>query len=209
MKKIITYPLMIVLGVGLGVGSALKMTGIIGTAPLEKLANIDVNHWLSDWNIGAPSATAYLRARVAKRGLLALSKSEAVYFTRNRDDDGNRLIDTCQYEISGKNQDVRWWSITLYDFENRLPNNTDGALSIDATQIAENAGSSDEWSALISTTRPQIEAQTGHWISSRNARAFDLTLRLYLPSQALLDNPQMALNPPSVKKLQCKTGDAS
>ena len=187
----------IVVGLALGGGSALIAAGLWPPgSPLAASAEIDVQGWRSDFAIGSEAADPYTRARVARHGLLALAKSEAVYFTRTTDDRGRPLRETCDYRLSGKGQDARWWSITLYDADSRLPMNGDDALSIDASQTGEGA-----WSAVIAPRKP---AGSGHWISSRNAGTFDLTLRLYIPSAALLDEPGRTVNAPSISRLACE-----
>ncbi|MGB0907011.1 MAG: DUF1214 domain-containing protein [Maricaulaceae bacterium] len=198
MKKTCLYLIVLILGLVFGGVSALWASGLIGTSSIAKAADVNVKGWASDWSIGAPSADAYTRARVAQHGLLALSKAEAIYFTRNVDEDGAPLLEGCDYELSGGPQKALWWSITLYDAQSRLPGNDDDALSIDATQMGSGA-----WSAHVSPNRPE----TGHWISSRNAGQFDMTLRLYRPEAEVISAPERALAAPTIRKLSC--GDAS
>lgn len=185
-------------GLLLGGVSAFWMSGLFGAAPVTPASDISLEGWVSDWAIGSTSANAYTRARVARHGLLALAKEEAVYFIRNRDDDGDPLKASCHYELQGGRQDAAWWSITLYDEESRLPMNDDGALSIDATTV----GDADTWTAVISQTRPEDRL----WLSSRGAEQFDLTLRLYRPLPSLLATPETKLNPPSIGKRHCGAG---
>jgi len=54
---------------------------------------------------------------------------------------------------------------------------------------------------VIAPTRP---ADAAHWISSRNAGTFDLTLRLYMPEQGLLTDPGRALDAPRIERLGCE-----
>ena len=176
--------------------SALQMSGLIDSKSGVALFEVNIDHWASDWSIGSKSADGYTRARVARYGLLGLAKSEAVYFVRSRDEAGAPLEGRCTYVLSGTQQDALWWSITLYDQESRLPMNDDRALSIDSTQV----GSDGPWQALVSPSRPQ----TGHWISSRAAKTFDLTLRLYQPSDQILTAPEAAVKAPSLQKLSCE-----
>ena len=196
MKVLISSIVLALVGLLLGGMSALWMSGLVGKRASASFASINVNEWTSDSSIGAVSADAYTRARVARHGLLALAKEEAIYFTRNTDDAGNPLLETCTYEISGEPQDAFWWSITLYDATSRLPMNDDDALSIDATTI----GNVPNWTAIISPTRPD----TAHWLSSREAGQFDLTLRLYRPAQDVIDAPELALAAPAIRKIRCE-----
>ena len=176
--------------------SALWMSGLINNKSGAALSEVNIDHWASDWSIGSTAADGYTRARVARYGLLGLAKSEAVYFVRSVDAAGAPLEGRCTYALSGTQQDALWWSITLYDEESRLPMNDDKALSIDSTQV----GSDGPWEAIVSPTR----AQTGHWISSRAAKTFDLTLRLYQPSEHILTAPEDAVNAPSLQKISCE-----
>lgn len=182
-------------GAALGLASALAMAGLWpGTGTLD-FGTVDVAGWRSDFAVGSDAADPYTRARVARHGLLALAKSEAVYFTRNTDDTGAPLDDNCRYLLSGGAMPSGWWSITLYDESSRLPANDDSALSLDASR----AGAGD-WRAIIAAQRPDGAA---HWISNRNAGRFDLTLRLYMPSAQLLESPAAALVPPRLERLDC------
>lgn len=198
MRTILSF----VIGSALGLLSALWFSGLVDLGPLRRLKGVDIAGWRTDLAIGSSSANPYVRAGVARRGLLALSKSEAIYFTRNVDDAGERLHEGCQYQLSGSAFPAHWWSITLYDANSRLPDNTDDALSVDATKV----GPTEQWSAIIAPLKPDGEE---HWISSRNAGQFDLTLRIYRPSSGLLSSIEKALDPPSIAKLTCTGKGAS
>lgn len=193
-----------VLGVLVGALTALWFGGLIPGGP--RIGNaIEIDNWRSDWSIGSESADSYVRARVARNGLMGLRKEEAVYFLTTEDVDGNRLSDACTYRISGGALPARWWSITLYDADNRLPMNVDGRLSFDQTQaedIFEDA--SRAWEVQVSATPPEEIGMPG--ISSREGGEFDLTLRLYQPSDALLANPEATLVPPQIERLTCQEG---
>ena len=188
-------------GLGVGGGSALYLSGLWSTKQPMEFGDVNVAGWVSDFAVGSEQASPYVRARVARHGLLALANTEAVYFVRGKDDDGERLREDCDYRLSGSALPAQWWSITLYQTQNSmLPMNDDDALSVDATSIEAEGNT---WEALIAPDRP---ADTPNWISSRNADRFDLLLRLYVPQEALLVDPQGALSPPSVERLRC-TGE--
>lgn len=152
--------------------------------------------WYGSSVTGSADAGPWLRARVAISGLLALNKSQAIYFTRKTDDAGEPLREECRYRVSGGALPGRWWSVTVYAADNFLPINTDDALSFDATEVqSDTAG---QWSALLAPTRPEGSA----WASTRKAGAFDITLRIYQPSaQAQADFGAIPL--PQVTKLDC------
>lgn len=196
MRRVAIYLVAMVAGLALGLGSALWLAGLWPDGRSLAFGNVDVGGWRSDFAIGSRAADPYVRARVARHGLLALAKSEAVYFTRANDDAGAPLSDRCHYRLSGGPMPAGWWSVTLYDGQSMLPANTDNALSIDA----ERAGPGD-WAALIAPQRPDDGTL---WISSRGAETFDLTLRLYLPSATLLADPNTALDPPRIERISCE-----
>ena len=196
MRRAIVYCVAIAAGCALGLGSALWMAGLWPSGRNMAFGDVDVGGWRSDFAIGSKAADPYTRARVARHGLLALAKTEAVYLTCNVDDTGDPLREACTYRISGGEMPAAWWSVTLYDAASRLPDNTDGALSLDAERVGKGA-----WSAVIAPTRPD---GTEPWISSRGANRFDLTLRLYLPEARLLSDPNGALAPPRIARLACE-----
>jgi len=197
MRRVLAYLLAGAAGSALGIGSALAMAGLWPGTRALAFGDVDVGGWRSDFAIGSAAADPYVRARVARHGLLALAKSEAVYFTRAVDDAGAPLREACSYRLSAGAMPAGWWSITLYDARSMLPGNTDEALSVDAGDAASGEG-------LVATIAPRRPDGEGLWISSRNAGQFDLTLRLYMPDPALLDDPQARLVPPRIERLGCE-----
>ncbi len=197
MKTALGYLLLSLAGVAVGAVGALWLSGLVGTGSPAQFNKLQVNGWGSDPSIGTTAASPYMRARVARHGLLALAKEEAIYFTRSRDNHGEPLRESCQYELAGGAQDAYWWSVTLYDADSRLPMNDDAAMSIDATKTAATA---NRWTAVIASERPRKAA---HWLSSRAAGQFDLTLRLYRPSGDVLSQPTVRVNTPTITRLAC------
>lgn len=196
MRRSLSYGAAVVVGALLGLGSALWMAGLWPEGRKLAFGDVDVGGWRSDFAVGSEAADPYTRARVARHGLLALAKTEAVYFTRALDDTGAPLREACTYRLSGGPMPAGWWSVTLYDAASMLPANTDNALSIDAEQAG--AGT---WEAIIAPERP---GEGAAWISSRGAGTFDLTLRLYMPEPALLAGPEQRLDPPRIARLSCE-----
>lgn len=204
-RRVLAYLAAVVAGCAAGIGSALAMAGLLpGTNPLA-FGNVDVGGWRSDFAVGTASADPYTRARVARHGLLALAKSEAVYFTLTVDDDGAPLREACTYRLRTRAMPAGWWSITLYDATSQLPGNTDAALSINAGQdAAARIGDEITGQGVTATIAPRRPEGEGLWISSRNAGQFDLTLRLYMPDPALLADPNAALDPPRIERISCE-----
>jgi len=192
-------PLLIggIFGLAAGAASALVMAGMVGSG-VRLSGGVDADGWQSDWTIGSTTANPWTRARIARHGLLALTREEAVYFTKAVDADGKPLQEACTYRVSGGEMPALWWSVTLYNGESYLPDNTDDALSYDLTEAAAD-GSADAWAFIVSPERPA----EGGWVSSRAAGGFDLTLRLYKPSADLLATPEATLPAPKIERLSC------
>ncbi|MEO1731910.1 MAG: DUF1214 domain-containing protein [Pseudomonadota bacterium] len=205
--RTLTYLIIALAGIGAGVASALYLSGLWSTKQPMEFGNVNVDGWVSDFAVGSKQASPYVRARVARHGLLAMAQSEAVYFVRGTDGDGERLSASCTYRLSGGALPADWWSITLYETSNSmLPMNEDQALSVDATSIViEGEEGGTAWQAVIAPERP---TDAPNWISSRNADSFDLLLRLYVPSDAVRNDPEATLNPPTIERLSCE-GDAA
>jgi hypothetical protein len=152
--------------------------------------------WYGSSVTGSRDAGPWLRARVAISGLLALNKSQAIYFTRKTDEAGDPLREECSYRVTGGSLPGQWWSVTVYAADNYLPLNDDDALSFDATEVASDE--SGKWSAMLAPTRPEGTA----WASTRKAGNFDITLRIYQPSaEAQADFATIAM--PKVTKQTC------
>nr|WP_298930624.1 DUF1214 domain-containing protein [uncultured Erythrobacter sp.] len=204
MKRAFTYLAFAILGIGIGAYSALAMAGLL-PGDRRTQGTIALNNWYGDFTMGSEDASPYFRARIARHGLLALANTEAIYFTRTVDDSGRALREDCTYRLSGGKMPARWWSVTLYNAQNFLPDNADGALSFDASRAEAQGSEGGAWSAIIAPSRPSDD--TG-WISSKAAGAFDLTFRLYVPDAGVLDRPEELIDAPSVARLECAGGAA-
>jgi hypothetical protein len=152
--------------------------------------------WYGSRVTGSSDADPWLRARVAVSGLLALTRDQAIYFTRKTDEHGEALREDCRYRVSGGVLPGKWWSVTVYAADNYLPLNDDQALSFDATEVQSDP--QGRWTALLSPTRPDREA----WASTRNAGAFDITLRIYQPEKSAQDDYN-SVSMPKVTRLDC------
>jgi hypothetical protein len=158
--------------------------------------------WMGSKVTGSVDADAWARARVALSGLLALNRSQAIYFVRRTDAVGHPLIETCSYRVSGGPLPGRWWSVTAYAPDTYLPQNDDGALSFDATRVHPDAAG--HWQAIAASRRPPGAV----WLSTRHAGHFDLTLRIYNPTPAAqADFTTIAL--PKVERIACDAGQGA
>ncbi len=156
-----------------------------------------VGRWSTDPSVGAKAANPWLRARIARIGLLGLTKEETLYFDRTTDEAGNPLREACIYKLAGGPIPVRWWSMTIYGADQFLPRNSDVAGSIDATRSLSDSRTA--WSGTLSAVRPNDQPL---WLSSKAAGTFSLTLRLYNPST--VDPAQLAkMTFPTIELVRC------
>ena len=157
------------------------------------------NGWSGSKLTGSTAADPFTRAKVAKAGLLALNRSETIYFTLTKDEHGKPLNQNCAYQLRGGPLHARWWSVTIYAADNFLPQNHDDAQSVDDTRTQKDPGGG--WTAAVQLQRPGPGGPP-NWISTWGAGRFSLTLRLYNPSQAAADDPKTIVFP-QITTLSC------
>lgn len=92
----------------LGVASAWLWLTRVG------IAGVDAGIWRVNLLAGSTDADAYTRARIALAAVLALDRSETLYYTTDRDDTGALLRAECTYRLQGTPPPARWWSVTAY-----------------------------------------------------------------------------------------------
>jgi len=193
LRRILARAAFVVVVLLLGVGSALWMTR-------QQLARggVENGSWHTNEHIGSSAAGAYLRAGVALGGLLALNKSETVYFTAFADTEGAPLLSSCVYRVAGRDPATRWWSITAYAADNYLIPEAEGRYSVDKARVAR--GPDGSFAIHVGG-----EQQPGNWISAgvpSRKEPFSLTLRLYNPDPAVLaDLARVSL--PRIVKERC------
>jgi hypothetical protein len=155
--------------------------------------------WTSGKSFGSTDANALTRAKVALGGLLALPAKEAMYFTASVDDEGRPLEGRCRYAIKGGVLEARWWSLTLYDPKGYLVANTRNLYSAGSAAIVMNESMPPTWTVFVG---PDKSADTTNFIPTGGSKNFDLTLRTYHPTGALLATPgKVAL--PSITRESC------
>jgi len=161
----------------LGVGSALLLLrgGLGGTTA--------VGPWMTSDVIGSADADPYTRARVAIGGLLALNRSETIYFTAATDSDGETLRMQCTYKIVGSDPPSRWWSITAYAADHYLIPNPLDRYSYGGNTVAREGDGS-----FVISAGPSESG--GNWIpTGESDGTFTLTLRLYNPAEEAVRDP--------------------
>jgi hypothetical protein len=155
-------------------------------------ATLQNGAWTTDLRLGGAASSMSLRAQIAVCCILALNRTETVYFSADRDSAGAPLDGKCSYRIEGRDLDARWWSITSYGTDNFLIPNPRQKYSVSKTNVERQADGSF-------TARASSSPVEGNWLPSAEG-GFNLTLRLYNPSPALAGNLATATLPAIVKE---------
>ncbi len=137
--------------------------------------------WWTDPAIGSPGAGPYGRAAVARAGLLALNKSETVYFTATTDDAGEALSTKCSYRLEGSPLTTRWWSITAYGADHYLIPNPAKRYSQAMNTVVRNADNG--FTISVNPTGSGRNGIPTGYDGNGDGAAFSLTLRLYNPEE--------------------------
>ena len=156
--------------------------------------SVQVGAWRSNLQAGSVDADMYTRATVAVNALLALGRSETMYFVATHDDTGHALRSQCIYRISGVPPKARWWSITAYADDMFLFDAPNAHYSLNGSTAHLDASG-----AFALTIGPTEQAGT-YWLPTPGQRPVVLTLRLYNPDPTLQAAPQ-TLRAPSVQKM--------
>lgn len=158
-------------GLTLGVVSAAASVAVLG------LQSERVGPWIYVPAIGTPAASHAERTLIAIIGLFALPRKETMYFNAITDSDGDLLRGDRTYRFETGGIDCRWWSVTVYGKNNYLIPNDEGRHSYNAEQLEK--ADTGEYLIWIGP-----EPRDGHWIPTGGAMSFDVTLRVYNPSDA-------------------------
>jgi hypothetical protein len=186
------FRLLATLAIGIGLGIAATWLTVISRGMLGDIAD---GPWRTSLATGSAESDPYQRASVAVHGLLALNRSETIYYMATTDSQGNLLAGNCIYRIAGRDPDTRWWSITAYGDDDYLIANRAHRYSVSKQSIVRRG----DGTFVAIASRGQAGA---NWIPVSDGR-FSLTLRLYNPVTAIRENPSGA-NLPSIARASCE-----
>lgn len=140
------------------------------------------------------SGSMMARAKIALTALFALRESEVFYAVAAEDEAGNPLEAGNTYKVTGKNFDTRYWSITLYGEDYFLIPNEQNIFNVNMYDVSYDQ--EGNFSFVISPKQ-----QSGTWLPSSDTQSFDLLLRMYNPSEAIISDLEN-LELPIIKKIE-------
>ncbi|PSF38460.1 DUF1254 domain-containing protein [Aphanothece hegewaldii CCALA 016] len=152
--------------------------------------SVNVNNWLVNYSIGDYGDNYLLRAATAKFGLGANTAEESLYFNAFKDVQGNALVGNKSYRLSFKAGELPpvsplgFWSLTLYDANGFLVENPIDRYSI-GNRTSGLRYNPDGSLDIYIQDQPPIGWES-NWLPAPTD-SFNLTLRTYLPQDALLD----------------------
>jgi hypothetical protein len=190
MRVILNLLMTVVAGIALGLLATWLVVG--RGAPMG--GDVQDGPWRTSLATGSAQSGALARARVALHGLLALNRSETIYYSATTDDAGGALDARCAYRVTGRDAPARWWSITAYGADDYLIPNPGHLYSVSKNSVRRDA----DGGFTVTLARDAA----GRNAITTGGGAFSLTLRLYNPDSAVAADPaHVAL--PRIEKGAC------
>jgi hypothetical protein len=180
LKTFLKWLSALALGLSLGLGSLWYMT--LKAAPTSSVQN---GVWVTNLEAGSAANDAYSRLRIAITSILALNRSETLYFEASKDTEGERLTAACTYTLTGPAPDARWWSVTAYGANDMLIHSASSLYSQSAASVRETGPDG----TVTITLSPDGAGLNG--IATGND-TFVLLLRLYQPLEGVAAAPDAA-----------------
>lgn len=174
------------LAVVLGVGSAWLWLTRVG------ISGVDSGAWRVNLLAGSRDADAHTRARIALGAVLALDRSETLYYTTDHDDTGALLRAECRYRIEGSPPPARWWSLTAYAADHFLFPNDAKRYSVNGETVTLDG--SGRFGATIGPAS-EISRDDRSWIPTTGQGGMRLTLRLYGADESVQRAPESLVTP--------------
>jgi hypothetical protein len=177
MKRILHCAAVLLASLIIGAGTAVwSLTG------LSDARSVKNGPWMTNLDIGTRQTNMFVRAMIARFGLFALKKSEAVYFVAYRDSNGETLNSRCDYRITGGDFPARWWNLTVYGSDYHLIPNAGNRYSYFGGTIPRDG--SGRWAIALSAS-----PKKGNWLPAGDNKVLFLNLRLYRPGRAVYERP--------------------
>jgi hypothetical protein len=154
---VLRLPLLIAIALAVAFGGGI-WTSVVALRATTTLGAIQIGPWVATPLAQTADADPYSKARRAQSPSLPLGQAEGLVFRARNDSNGDRLMATCEYRVTGHTPPSRMWTL-------RLAHATQSGTNGDPrfpTALHSNAlvrsGSGD----FIVTLAPTIRA--GNWL---------------------------------------------
>lgn len=165
-SALLVYALLLALSIGFGSSYWL----ISGSFPVNEIRAGAWRYWP---DIGSSTVDPYARAIIARDAFLPLAIGEGLELTAVEDSSGQPLRSFCRYRIGPTMPAARFWTLTLYNPQNRRP--VEVALRRSGLTSAEVVRHENaEFDIALSR-----QAEPGNWLQLPQEKNFRIILRLY------------------------------
>lgn len=120
---------------------------------------------------GAQDADPYARAAISRFGEMPLGPAEGVTFVARHDDSGASLDGACEYRLSGKPVQARFWTLALLT-EKGAPAEDGERSSFTSREVVRSENGEFD---IVTSPR----ARAGNWLPSPSGAHFVLAMQLY------------------------------
>lgn len=178
-----------------GLGSSYYMVSTGSALTTQK-----IGPWTTWKNEGRSDADPYTRAHFARTGSLNLTTEIANTYLSKLDSKGGFLHSSCEYEISGKQLEARWWSITVLNDFGQLIRNPSKRYSFTSDTVAI----SPDGTFTVTLAR---DARPGNWLPTAGAGRLALSLTLLESESAISGDAEGEAAPvslPEIRQVACR-----
>jgi len=152
--------------------------------------------WTAWSEAGTPDSDPYTKAHFAVKGILPLSKFEAITFHANSDSSGGLFQPECDYLIEGVRMPARAWTLSLTGPGGKFEANPSQRYSFNSENVVRR--SNESFTIVLSQT-----ARPGNWIPMTNATGYSLQLDLFNTFGNARNDPS-TIPVPIIKKGTCR-----
>lgn len=154
--------------------------------------------WTSQPSAGTETSDPYVRAQVARNGMIPLGPAEGLSFTASRDNEGQRLDLSCDYRIEGDIPPSRLWTIFAATENGEALSHP--VLTVNALHSRQVVRGSDGQTVISMSATPK----PGNWIGLSGTGAFDIVLTLYdAPSANRSRSDITPVSMPQIHRINC------
>ncbi|MDI6026529.1 DUF1214 domain-containing protein [Corticibacterium sp. UT-5YL-CI-8] len=162
----------------------------------EGVGAVAMGQWVTFPDLGTADADPYTKARAARRGALALGRTEGTVFVAQHDDSGAPLLRQCAYTVAGATPAARFWTLFAADATfNPLRSENDRLSALHSLELLRQPDNT----VAISLG---AEAMPGNWLPVSGQGPLNLVLTLYdSPGAGTIEENSLPM--PTIRKAGC------